>query len=162
METKNPEGISLPVRWWSHHGHYYGFLRGCWSQYWIVIIIIIIDYEHWLLTSLHVHLRRYGDVFMWINGEELAIRLFELEAIPFHFFDFLIWKSTLCVHLARRYIMYVWCVPHTQCCCVCCVRVFDVCVMCDGVHVCTHSWCKLHLCYCYVLRVTVVLVHTQT
>ena len=99
-------------------------------------------------------------MFMWINGEELAIRLFELEAIPFHFFDFLIWKSTLCVHLARRYIMYVWCVPHTQCCCVCCVRVFDVCVMCDGVHV--HSWCKLHLCYCYVLRVTVVLVHTQT
>ena len=28
------------------------------------------------------------------NGEELAIRLFELEAIPFHFFDFLIYYHT--------------------------------------------------------------------
>jgi hypothetical protein len=39
---------------------------------------------------LHGHLRRYGDVYVNQNGEELAIRLFELEAIPFHFFDFLI------------------------------------------------------------------------
>ena len=38
---------------------------------------------------LHGHLRRrrygYGDVYV-NQGEELAIRLFELEAIPFHFF----------------------------------------------------------------------------
>ena len=41
---------------------------------------------------LHGHLRRYGDVYVCeSNGEGLAIRLFELEAIPFHFFDFLIY-----------------------------------------------------------------------
>ena len=47
---------------------------------------------------LHGHLRRYCTGTVWgclceSNGEELAIRLFELhvEAIPFHFFDFLIY-----------------------------------------------------------------------
>ena len=39
---------------------------------------------------LHGYLRRYGDVYV-NQGEELAIRLFDLEAIPFHFFDFLIY-----------------------------------------------------------------------
>jgi hypothetical protein len=50
--------------------------------------------------------------------------------------------------------MYVWCVPHTQCCCVCCVRVFDVCVMCDGVHVHIHDvnyTCVIVTCYVLLL-----------
>ena len=39
---------------------------------------------------LHGHHRRYGDVYV-NQGEEYAIRLFELKAkskLPFHFLDF--------------------------------------------------------------------------
>ena len=54
---------------------------------------------------LHGHLRRYGDVYV-NQGEELAIRLFELEAIPFHFFFIFFRRGELNYTSVRVYMLY--------------------------------------------------------